>query len=197
MRSIPQMLSDISVPKNIPSMTLSTIMFPKSAALISSEGVDAVKRLYEKSVGTILGIILPCVVFVMLFPDFIINVVAGTAYSDAIPILKITAIISLLLPFSYQFGTVFDSIGLPNLNFYFTSASLLMNIVLNYFLILNFGIYGAIYGTLTISILGFISMQTILKIKLNVNTLNTIKYMVVFYRDCYNILLEITKKAFK
>lgn len=179
---------------NIPSMTLSTIMFPKSAALISTEGPQAVKRLYEKSVGTILGVILPCVVLVLIFPDLIINVVAGEGYADAVPILEITAIISIFLPFSYQFGTVFDSIGMPNLNFYYTSASLLTNIILNYFLILNFGIYGAVYGTLSISILGFISMQTILNIKLKVNTLNVFKYMFAFYSGCYELFVKLFKR---
>jgi len=180
---------------NIPSLTLSTILFPRSAQAISTGGKAAVKELYEKSVGSILAIVLPAVLFVSLFPEFVITTVAGAGYIDSVPILKITVLFTLLLPFSYQFGTVFDSIGYPNLNFYYTSINLLVNITLNYFLILNYGIMGAVYGTSFTALAGFIVMQAMLRKKLNVNTLKVFAFTAQFYKDGFLFIKGIILKT--
>ena len=170
---------------NIPSMTLSTILFPKTAQLISSEGTKAVKELYEKSVGSIVGIILPGVIFVLLFPEFVMTTIAGKGYLDAVQILSVSVFFTLLLPFSYQFGTVLDSIGYPNINFYFTSVSLMVNVTLNYFLISRYGIMGAVYGNASVTLASFIVMQAMLRKKLKVNTLNVFICVFDFYKSCF------------
>ena len=173
---------------NIPSTTLSTIMFPRSAQLMSSGGAAPVKQLYEKSVGTVLGIVLPAVTFIFIFPEFVIGIIAGPGYAEAVPLLKIVILFSLFMLFSFQFGTVFDSIGYPNLNFYVTSINLTVNIILNYFLISNYGIIGAVYGTSFTTVTGFLVMQTLLKRKLDVNTLNVFGYTLEFYKSCFRVI---------
>ena len=166
---------------NVPSMSLSAIIFPHSARLINTEGKAGIKALYEKSVGAILAIVFPMVVIVLLFPGLIISIIAGVGYADSVAILQITIFISCFLPFAYQFGVTLDSIGYPNINFYFTGSFFIINLSLNYFLISKFGIVGAAYGTLSTTIFGFIAMQVLLKYMLGVNVLNVFRSMFNFY----------------
>jgi lipopolysaccharide exporter len=171
---------------NIPSMTLTTVLFPRSAKLIHAEGKGAVKELYEKSVGAILGIVLPAILFVGLFPGWVITIIAGDAYLDSVPILKVTIMLSLLMPFSYQFGTILDSIGKPQINFYATSISFVINATLNYFLISAYGIMGAVWGTLGVAVLGFVVMQVILNSQLGTSPFSVFKHTVRFYIELVN-----------
>ncbi len=165
---------------NLPSVSLSAIVFPHSAKLIKSEGKDAVRDLYEQSVGAILCIALPAVVFTLIFPHWIIAVIAP-GYSDTVPILQVTIFMSLFLPFAYQFGVTLDSMGYPHRNFYVTATFFIINLILNYFWISNFGVMGAAYGTLSTTIIGFVVMQIILHKMIGVNVLKVFKNTIHFY----------------
>ncbi len=179
---------------NTPSMSLSAIIFPHSARLINTEGRPGVKMLYEKSVGAILAIVVPGIVFVLLFPGWIIQVIAGPAYIETVAILQISIFLSFFLPFAYQFGVTLDSIGYPHLNFYFTGSFFIINLTMNYFLISNYGIVGAAYGTLATTIFGFTAMQMLLRYMLKVNLLNVFKNMVNFYTSGFKSLKNILIK---
>jgi lipopolysaccharide exporter len=180
---------------NIPSVSLSTIIFPHSAKLITTEGKVGIKRLYERSVGAILAIVLPAIFFVLIFPGFIIQIIAGSTYLDAVSILQVTIFLSFFLPFSYQFGVTLDSIGYPNLNFYATGSFFLISLTLNYFLISNYGIMGAAYGSLCTTIFGFIVMQIMMRHLLQVNLLNIFVNIFYFYSTGLNsIKYHLTKR---
>ncbi|MEZ4847758.1 MAG: hypothetical protein R3B93_03850 [Bacteroidia bacterium] len=43
----------------VPTQSIAAIVFPQSARRIENEGRESVKRLYEKSVGVILALIIP------------------------------------------------------------------------------------------------------------------------------------------
>ena len=60
---------------DLPTNALGTIVFPQSAKRFAEQGKDAGKYLYEKSVGTILAVLVPLVIFVFCFPSFVVRVV--------------------------------------------------------------------------------------------------------------------------
>lgn len=178
---------------NVPSLSLSTTVFPKSAQLIHTEGKAGVKDLYEKSVGAIFAIALPAVIFVLLFTGWIVGIIAP-AYQAAVPILQVTVFTCLFLPFAYQFGITLDSMGYPNRNFYVTGSLFVTNLTLNYFWISKFGVMGAAYGTLSTTVMGFIAMQIILRKMIGVNVLNVFKNMIGFYKQIFTTVLSLSKK---
>jgi O-antigen/teichoic acid export membrane protein len=180
---------------NVPSMSLSAVVFPQSARLMHTEGKEGVKILYEKSVGAILAIVFPAVLFVLLFPEFVITIIAGKSYLESVAILRITIFLSFLLPFAYQFGVTLISIGRPNLNFYFVGSFFVTNLVLNYFLISTYGIAGAAYGTLGTTLLSFISMQIILKSILGVSILTVFLNMGRFYVQGFKSAITMISKT--
>jgi lipopolysaccharide exporter len=165
----------------IPTLSISAIVFPKSAQRIDTEGKPAIKALYEQSVGAMLALIIPAALIIILFPETIITIIAGKKYLDAVPILRLTILFSLILPFGMQFGTTFDAIGKPKINFYMVLFSTLLNAVLNYFFIGIWGIYGSVYATLITISIGFVITQILMYRELGVNTLMPFWYIKDFY----------------
>lgn len=169
----------------IPTSSVASIVFPQSAKRMEAEGKLAVKLLYEKSVAAILAVLLPGLIFMFIFSEWIVDFVAGERYEESVPLLNITLFTCLLIPFGRQFGTLLDSIGKPRITFLNVLLSAVVNIVLNYFFIKHMGVIGAAYATLLAGIFGFIISQRILKKELNVSLLNTLIYTKNFYIEFY------------
>ena len=132
----------------IPTSTMSTIMMPKLANKINVSGPDSVKYYYEKSVSFILVFMIPIVALGVLFSNEIIFVIAGKGFEQTGYLLKFTMFYGLLIPFNRQFSITLDALGKPKLNFIIVLFTLLLNVILNITFITQFGIIGAIYGTL-------------------------------------------------
>ncbi len=180
----------------VPTFSIATIVFPKGAQQMKTEGKPAMKRLYEKSVGTILALILPCVLFILLFPELIITILAGEKYLDAVGILQLTVLYGLFIPFANQFGTVLDAMGKPKINFRFVVLGAILNIVTNYtfIFVLQYGLIGAAYGTLCTYGIMFVLNQWVLYKELKVNVLNVFPSMIQAYIEGFNMAKELYTK---
>jgi lipopolysaccharide exporter len=171
---------------DIPTNALGTIVFPQSAKRFAEKGKDSGKYLYEKSVGTILALLVPFVLFIFVFPGFVVHIIAGANYTDAIPLVRFVILTFLLNPFIRLFGTILDSIGRPRINFLITIIFTILILTLSYIMIREFGIMGCVYGTLLADIAIVIVMQIIMYKELNVNVLNTFIYAGRFYPEFLN-----------
>lgn len=180
---------------DIPGNAVATIVFPQSAKRMESEGKGAIKYLYEKSVGTTLALVVPVVIFLYLFSGIVITLIAGEKYADSIPLLQITLLYCLMIPFGRQFGTILDSIGKTRVTFFVVIGTATLNLCLNYFFIREWGVVGAAYATLCSNIVGFAVAQVILKREIGVNVLNTFVYMYKFYPEFLDRYLRPMLKA--
>jgi lipopolysaccharide exporter len=206
----------------MPSLTLATILFPQSVkrantatnmALESQKNVRntvsrdeaesikggaTAKYLYEKSVGIILSIIVPMVIFILLFADNIVTVIGSEKYIHSAPVLRLTIFYGIFMAFAMQFGTILDAIGKPKLNFYITALGAVVNLSFNYWFIQWFGLYGAAYGSILAMSLMFCIMQFILNRLLGVHIFNVFGHMLGFYKaiwvKCWGFFM---KKRFK
>lgn len=169
----------------VPTFSIASIVFPQSARRLETHGPEGIKFLYEKSVGAILAFILPFIFIVLLFPGWIIQVIASDKYLDAVPVLQLTMIYGFFVPFGVQFGTVLDSTGKPKINFYFTILGTVLNLIFNYIFISSFGLIGAAYGTLITYMITFGIMQMILYRELNVKFYYAFYYAVGFYIEAF------------
>ena len=181
---------------DVPAMTVASVVFPQSSIQSDKNDPARIKALYEQSVGAILAIILPFILVVFMIPEFTIWVVAGNDYLDAAPVLRLTVLYGLFLPFAIQFGTILDSIGRPKINFVFTLIGVITNVTLNYIFIkvLNMGIYGAAYGTLLTYGISFALYQIVLRRMFKVNALMAFTHIPGFYRQGWDILNGFLKK---
>lgn len=174
----------------VPTNALGTIVFPQSAKRFASGGHDAIKYLYEKSVGTLLAILIPCLAVLFLFPDFTVRFIAGNKYPETIPIIRLTVLVCIFTPFSRLFGTIMDSIGKPRLNFIVIMLFTGLELFLTWLLIEDFGMMGAVYASLAACAIFFIIIQVILHRQLKINFLNTFVYAVQFYPEFYQIYIR-------
>lgn len=172
----------------VPTQSVAAIVFPKSAQIAEKEGSSSIKGLYEKSVGVILAIIIPGILFVILFPKFVLEVVAGDKYLDAVPLLRLTMLYGLLIPFARQFGVIMDSIGKPQVNFFMVIASAILNIIFNYLFISQYGLIGAAYATLTTLLVLFVANQYILYKEIGSSPLNALVYSQKVYGNGFRLL---------
>ncbi len=171
---------------DIPTNAMAAIVFPQSAKRMTEGGKDAVKYLYEKSVGTTLAILLPGVLFLYFFADWVIWAIAGQKYADSIPLLKVTLLYSLLIPFGRQFGTILDSVGKTRITFLVVLFTTAVNLGLNFILIRQIGVMGAAYATLCSNIIGFAVAGYILRREIGVELKNTLIYLYRFYPEFFN-----------
>jgi lipopolysaccharide exporter len=170
---------------DIPGNAIAVVVFPQSSRRMEEEGKGAVKYLYEKSVGTTLALVLPGVLFLYVFSDYVIHFIAGEKYADSIPLLHVTLLYCLLIPYGRQFGTILDSIGKTKVTFLVVVGTTIVNLGLNYIFILQYGVMGAAYATLVSNVVGFLVAQIILKKEVDVSLWNTIIYMFRFYPEFY------------
>lgn len=165
----------------VPTDALTSIMFPQLSKEIASGGNEAARKLYEKAVGTIMAAMIPLVTFVIIFADWIVVLVAGNEYADSAPILRVTMLYGLVIPFNRLMGVTLDAIGKARMNFLFVMRNALINTVLNYILITNFGIIGAAYATLSTFTFAMLYNQLFVYRKLGINLIRIFKEMFLFY----------------
>ena len=178
---------DLSIKINnlaeVPTTTLAAILFPQSARRTNTEGPAGAKYLYEKSVGVLMALIVPVVVFILIFADVIVWIIGSEKYASSAPILRLTIFYGIFMAFAMQFGTILDSVGKPRLNFHITTLGAFVNLTCNYVFISWFGLFGAAYGSLVAMSVMFVIMQITLNRLFNVHILNTFQYMLAFYKE--------------
>lgn len=175
---------------DIPSQVLGDILFPKSSKKENAENKGLIKYYYEKTVGATLCVILPMILFIVLFPKLIILILAGSKYLDAIPYLQIIAITGMFLAFLKQFGIIIDSTGRPAINFLTITFIAAVHVAFTYFFLSHFGFKGAAYALICSHVVGFIVTQIILYRYFGIQFLNCFKYAFRFYPEMSKLLLE-------
>ena len=175
---------------DIPSQVIGDILFPKSAQSDTAGDSSRIKFLYEKSVGGVLAFVIPATLFVIIFPKFILLIIAGKDYIDAAPYLQLIVLAGIFLPFLKQFGTIMDSTAKPKINFLVISVIALVNILLCYLLIQRYDLMGAGYALLLTHLIGFMITQNILNKYYQINFLNCFKYAAGFYPEMLDLFYQ-------
>ena len=180
----------------VPTETLSSILFPKLSERIANEGPQAAKYLYEKAVGTITAFMLPVVLFFIVLADPIVQFIAGPGFEETVPILQITMLYGLIIPFNRFLGITMDAIGKAKTNFMFVFRNALINVISNFFYINYFGIIGAAYGTLTTYVIVLTLNQIYLHRFLNVRLRNVFKHLLNSYAKVFSTGVKFLSEAF-
>ena len=180
----------------VPSETLSSILFPKLSERIANEGPQAAKYLYEKAVGTITAFMLPLVILFIALAEPIVRFIAGPGFEETVPILQITMLFGLIIPFNRFMGMTLDAIGKAKTNFMFTFRNAIINIISNFFYISYFGIIGAAYGTLTTYIIVLIINLIYLHRHLNIRLRNVFKHLFATYLKVFSTGFKFVRGAF-
>jgi lipopolysaccharide exporter len=172
----------------VPTVSLSAILFPKLLARFGKEGPKAARDMYEKSVAALFAFMLPIVIFCVIFARPIIVFIAGPDFEETVFILRVVMLTGLIIPFNRQVGITLDAIGLAKMNFVFVLRNALFNLVVTYFYINAYGVIGAAYGLLTTFTMSFTFNQIYIRYKLQVSFWNIMKNSYQYYRKVIQYL---------
>lgn len=170
---------------DIPSFAAAEIMFPKVSNAAARSGNEKVKYMFERMVAILLCFTIPAAIFIIIFPGFIITVIAGKQYEAAAIILQLYMITGILRPMQNQSANILNSIGKPGLCLLINAVSLATCLAVNYICLLKIGFYGAAVGTLITCILGSIAWHLVMRKQIGAELKNIVKYMGDSYRLMY------------
>jgi lipopolysaccharide exporter len=165
----------------IPSAAISNVVYPKMAARASEDGREGIRDLYEKSVATILGFILPVVLGILMMPEFVLRMIAGERYVEAADVLRILVAATILAPFNIQLGAACEVMNKPHAAFYINLVSNILNVVLNIIFIRYFGIIGAAASFALTLIFIFVVGQLYLRQQIGVRFTTIFRRLIEFY----------------
>jgi len=171
----------------VPTLAIANFIFPQVAKKMKDHGKAGVRDIYVKSVSLMLALALPMIIPLYCFAGFFIEIIFGSEYLEAAPILRITAFYSIIIPFNRQFGMVLDGLGKPKLNFQLLVMTALLNVVLSYFLLGKFGLIGCAYGALLSYCILFTINQVILYRVFGIRVLKVFAHILVWYRTGWNL----------
>ncbi|WP_339677108.1 oligosaccharide flippase family protein [Cyclobacterium marinum] len=154
----------------IPVNSIASISYPKAAEAHDKKQSKMVGEIYEKTLGMMLSLTIPFWLFCMLFAHYIVLLIAGEAYLDAVPFLRIMSFMALIKPFDRQSGVFLDAIGKPFFNMIMVFGTFLYGAIFSYLFIQWFGLMGAAYGLIlalfTTSIIKFIILNKFVDIRI-------------------------------
>jgi O-antigen/teichoic acid export membrane protein len=165
----------------VPMSGISQVIYPKIAMANNSGSKLEVGKLYEKSVGVIVALVLPLVIIVLGLSEWVVVLIAGKAYASAAPLLNILVLAVMIKPWGRLFGITLDAIGKPQLNFLLLATSLALNIILNLLFISWWGLEGAAIATLTAMILLVVTGQILMDRIIPISQMNILKQVIQVY----------------
>ncbi|MGC9515095.1 flippase, partial [Methanocrinis sp.] len=124
-------------------VSISQVLFPTFTQLQDAEVRDAFNKLFRYS--SMLSF--PSALGLIFLSEPLIRMVYGSEYLPAVLPTRILALLIIIFPFSY-FGTLFNAREMPEYPAKLVVVSSSINIILNYVLILEYGIMGAAIATL-------------------------------------------------
>lgn len=150
---------------DVPTLATADVLFPKNVQTLETDGLGKVKYYFERMIGTIMAIVVPISLFILIFPKFVILIIAGRQYyqTEAVVILQIAIVANLIRPLGYHYGSTLDALGKPRVNFYSSVVLMTVSVVVTYLGLRYFGGMGAAYGLVVYNIISLVVMIAILK----------------------------------
>lgn len=174
---------------DIPMTSVASIVYPKSGQRLQTIGIKGLRHLYERSVGLILAFVIPALIFLIIFIEPIVKFIATEAYLDAIPAIYFILLFSLFKPFIKYFGIAVEALEKPHYNFNLMMTLLLLNLILDLFLIPKFHLIGAALGSLISLVTGAIVSLLILNKLLDVRLSRIFRYTFSSYLDVLDFII--------
>lgn len=171
-----------------PASSVAEIVYPKATKKYEMDKELSSKYYYEMGVGLTLAMVVPVILFTVIFSEFIIRIIAGEQYMMTADLLRVTILFGIFTPFSRQFGAAMDSSGRPHLNFLILFISVLLNLVCNYIGITTWGLMGAAYGSLISYVIVGIVTYVIMYRIFNISILSAFQYMIYFYKQGFGFI---------
>jgi lipopolysaccharide exporter len=174
---------------NLPSVALSSVLLPKGVQTAAEQNTPKLREIFESAVAATLTGLIPSVLVVLLFPEQIIQFIAGADYLMAKEVLLIIILTTFIMPYFQSYGMIVNALGKPKLDFIFILIISLFNIIANYCLIGWMGLNGAAYASLLTHLVGLLFVLIVLKRMIGVRMLTIGKKVLNMYVRLYGMML--------
>ena len=173
---------------DVPSLATADVAFPKNVTALQEDGMEKVKYQFERVAASILAIMIPLSVLICIFPQQVLYIIGGKDYYAAAVLLQLAMIFGWVRPLSYQFSSVMDAIGKPQVNFWMNLLFLGISFILHYFLLKIFGGIGAAIGIGILYMLLLFAMAHFLKRYIGVSMRSILFYIPKTYIDVFRMI---------
>lgn len=170
---------------DIPSYAAADVLFPKVSMASIEEGAGKVRYLYERMVAALLCFTVPLGLFMLIFPKFVITIIAGSRYVASAPIIQLYVVTAMVGPMQNQAANLLNSIGKSGLCFLLNFISLVFKLVINCICLYYIGFYGAAIGSMITASIAAVAWQWVLNKQVGSKVSGIFKYMLDFYRTIY------------
>lgn len=133
----------------IAAVMLSNPLAPLFSKLVL-EGREGLRRRYQRIVELLTIGIVPAALLVPLVSDLFVGLIFGPEYKEVGPLLDTMAWIGVLTFYSLFNFVVLLAVKVVRFQMWLGGAAAVMNVVLNYFLIPDFGVHGSAWATLLV-----------------------------------------------
>ena len=174
----------------IPMNGFSEALFPTFTKASGEGDKLSFNNYLEKSIGTLIAIMLPAIIIMVCLTEFIIKIIAGNNYIDANEILKIYLIITLINIFKHQSSNTLLSLGKSKLHFTITVIHFILFIGLIYLGIIEFEYLGPAYAKLLLSIISLFVWVYIMKKLIGISIINIFRHIIGFYPALFKLIFK-------
>ncbi|WP_136592344.1 flippase [Salinigranum halophilum] len=136
------------------SRAISATMFPQISAWDSSGVQENIERVLPKLITPSLLLVIPAFFGTLLYSNEILGFVFGGEYTIAAIPLMILMLDKITEAVQVVFGRALQAVNRPDLAARATTVGVLLNLVLNFLLIRQFGLIGAAVATTVASLVG-------------------------------------------
>lgn len=175
---------------DVPSLATADVAFPKNVSAMQEQGLEKVTYQFERVAASILAIMIPLSVLILVFPSQVLFIIGGKEYFPAATILQLAMVFGWIRPLSYQFSSVMDAIGKPQVNFYMNFLFLIISVLLHYTFIKLAGGIGAALALAVLYFLMVIFMTKTLYRYLGTSNRNIFQYVLKTYKDGWHMIAK-------
>jgi O-antigen/teichoic acid export membrane protein len=173
---------------DVPSLATADVAFPKNVSSLQETGLEKVTYQFERVAASILAIMIPLSILILVFPKQVLFIIGGKDYFPAALILQLSMLFGWVRPLSYQFSSVMDAIGKPQVNFYMNLGFLVISLFLHYGMIKLTGGMGAAIAQSILNLMMIWFMSQYLRKYLGTRNRSIIQYVWITYRDGWSIV---------
>lgn len=124
--------------------TAATVILPRLSYLYMQNKIEEIKDVIATTLYTIMCLVIPAIVGIFLIAEPVILIISGKAYLDSIIVLKVMLPSIFFLALSNLTGShLFMATGMEKHVIYSVFSGIVLNIVMNFFLIPKFEAFGA------------------------------------------------------
>lgn len=172
--------------------SLLTAMIPLLSKMYKDNKIEDIIKTWSKSIEKATVLLIPIIIFCLVFAQEIIISFFGSKYEPSVIIFQ--TYMFQWLRAVVIFGGVMGAIGLEKELFKNTMFMTFLNIVINYVMILNFGIIGAALTTTVLNYFGAVLLIRVIDNKLNRSFVDYFPFRVYLISLFLSLMLSLVAK---